>query len=169
MLLIANAEAWPGFETTVEMLRAGADSLTAMVAGISRVEAEPKVRSVGYGGWPNMLGAMECDAAVMDGNTRGIGAVGAVPNTVPVAKLAHEVMKKLPHVMLTGDGARRFATEAGLRLVMPPAELCTDNGAMIAWTGIERLRLGLVDDMTFAARPRWPLDPEAEPVHHGKA
>ena len=79
MLLIANAEAWPGFPTSVEMLKAGADSLTAMVAGISRVEAEPKVRSVGYGGWPNMLGVMECDAAVMDGNTREIGSVGAVP------------------------------------------------------------------------------------------
>jgi N6-L-threonylcarbamoyladenine synthase len=52
----------------------------------------------------------------------------------------------------------RLAGEAGLLLVAPPAALCTDNGAMIAWTGIERLRLGLVDDMTFAARPRWPLD-----------
>ncbi len=56
-----------------------------MVAGISAVEREPKVRSVGYGGWPNMLGVMECDAAVMDGTTREIGAVGAVPNTIPVA------------------------------------------------------------------------------------
>jgi L-asparaginase len=113
MLLLANAEAWPGFPLSVEMLKSGADSLTAMVAGISRVEAEPKVRSVGYGGWPNMLGVMECDAAVMDGNTRELGSVGAVPNTIPVAKLAHEVMKRLPHVMLTGEGARRFATETG--------------------------------------------------------
>ncbi len=40
---------------------------------------------------------------------------------------------------------------------------------MIAWAGIERLRLGLSDDMTFAARPRWPLDSEAEALHHGKA
>ncbi|MBV9637507.1 MAG: tRNA (adenosine(37)-N6)-threonylcarbamoyltransferase complex transferase subunit TsaD [Methylobacteriaceae bacterium] len=63
----------------------------------------------------------------------------------------------------------RFAGEAGLRLVIPPPNLCTDNGAMIAWTGIERLRLGLIDDMTFAARPRWPLDTNAEPVQHGKA
>jgi N6-L-threonylcarbamoyladenine synthase len=63
----------------------------------------------------------------------------------------------------------RFCGEAGLRLVLPPANLCTDNGAMIAWAGIERLSLGLVDDMTFAARPRWPLDANAEAVHHGKA
>ncbi|MGH6841079.1 MAG: tRNA (adenosine(37)-N6)-threonylcarbamoyltransferase complex transferase subunit TsaD, partial [Methylocella sp.] len=63
----------------------------------------------------------------------------------------------------------RFCGEAGLRLVVPPPSLCTDNGAMIAWAGIERLSLGLVDDMTFAARPRWPLDANAEAAHHGKA
>jgi N4-(beta-N-acetylglucosaminyl)-L-asparaginase len=114
MLLVANAEAWPGFQTSVDLLRSGSDSLAALVAGIGRVEADARVRSVGYGGWPNMLGEMECDAAVMDGNTREIGSVGAVPDTIHVAALAHEVMKRLPHVMLTGAGARRFASEAGL-------------------------------------------------------
>ena len=63
----------------------------------------------------------------------------------------------------------RFCGEAGLRLVIPPPALCTDNGAMIAYAGIERLALGLSDDMTFAARPRWPLDARAEVAHHGKA
>jgi N6-L-threonylcarbamoyladenine synthase len=63
----------------------------------------------------------------------------------------------------------RFASESGLRLIVPPVALCTDNGAMIAWTGIERLRLGMTDDLTFAARPRWPLDANAERVHNGKA
>jgi len=63
----------------------------------------------------------------------------------------------------------RFCGETGLRLVMPPPNLCTDNGAMIAWAGIERLNLGLTDDMTFAAKPRWPLDANAEAAHHGKA
>jgi N6-L-threonylcarbamoyladenine synthase len=45
----------------------------------------------------------------------------------------------------------------GVRLVAPPIEFCTDNGAMIAWAGIERLRRGMVDALDFAPRPRWPL------------
>lgn len=112
-MLLANAEAWPGFETTVDLLRQGQGGIDAMVAGIAKVEREARVRSVGYGGWPNMLGEMEFDAGVMDGTTRDVGAVGAVPATLPVSALAHEVMKHLPHVMLTGAGARRFATERG--------------------------------------------------------
>jgi N6-L-threonylcarbamoyladenine synthase len=46
----------------------------------------------------------------------------------------------------------------GVRLVAPPIALCTDNGAMIAWAGIERLRRGMTDPLDFAPRPRWPLD-----------
>jgi N6-L-threonylcarbamoyladenine synthase len=52
----------------------------------------------------------------------------------------------------------RLARESGLRLVAPPLRLCGDNGAMIAWAGIERLRLGLVDDLSAPARARWPLE-----------
>ena len=63
----------------------------------------------------------------------------------------------------------RFAGESGIRLVLPPGVLCTDNGAMIAWAGIERLLLGLADDLTAPPRPRWPLDPLAERVGGGRA
>ena len=83
MILLANAEAWPGFDKTVELLKNNSHGIDAMVAGISEVEAEVKVRSVGYGGWPNMLGKMEFDAGVMDGNDPRVGAVGAVPDTHP--------------------------------------------------------------------------------------
>lgn len=54
-------------------------------------------------------------------------------------------------------GLQRLATESGLRLVAPPLALCGDNGAMIAWAGLERLRLGLTDDLDAPARARWPL------------
>jgi N6-L-threonylcarbamoyladenine synthase len=56
------------------------------------------------------------------------------------------------------DALQRLAVESGLRLVAPPLDLCGDNGAMIAWAGLERLRLGLIDDLTAPARARWPLD-----------
>jgi len=56
------------------------------------------------------------------------------------------------------------AAEADARFVAPPMALCTDNAAMIAWAGIEQLRLGPVDDMAVSPRPRWPLDQQASGV-----
>ena len=56
------------------------------------------------------------------------------------------------------------AARQGFALIVPPVKLCTDNGAMVAWAGLERLRLGLTDGLDFAARPRWPLDPGAAPL-----
>lgn len=56
---------------------------------------------------------------------------------------------------------QRLGAETGLRLVLPPARLCTDNGAMIAWAGLEHLRLGQTSPLDFPARPRWPLDEKA--------
>ncbi len=57
-----------------------------------------------------------------------------------------------------------LARDNGLRFVAPPLWLCTDNAAMIGWAGAERFALGLTDGLDAAARPRWPLDPEAEAV-----
>ena len=48
-----------------------------------------------------------------------------------------------------------------LQFIAPPQELCTDNAAMIAWAGLERLKNNLVDRLDFAPKPRWPLDPNA--------
>src|SRR5581483_4294940 len=62
---------------------------------------------------------------------------------------ANQTLRKVLH---------RIAFEAGTALVVPPPELCTDNGAMIAWAGCERLALGLTDALDVVARARWPLD-----------
>jgi N6-L-threonylcarbamoyladenine synthase len=56
-----------------------------------------------------------------------------------------------------------LAEDARLHFVAPPLHLCTDNGAMIAWAGLERLRLGLIDSLGAPLRPRWPLDSAAPP------
>jgi len=155
MLLIANSEAWPGIETSADMLKAGKPGLDALIAGISLVEREAKVRSVGFGGWPNMLGKMEFDAAVMDGSTRAVGAVGAVQDIVPVAALAREVMRRLPHVMLTGDGARRFALEAGFA-----AEPTLHDDSERVWKNWLKSRLSPGDLEQFPDLPLAPLTRE---------
>ena len=70
---------------------------------------------------------------------------------------------------VAANGAIRSALEAlaarhDLRFIAPPGWLCTDNAAMIAWAGAERLALGLTDELDAPARARWPLDSDAAPV-----
>ena len=63
-----------------------------------------------------------------------------------------------------GNALRALSAELAIELVIPPPRLCTDNGVMIAWAGLERLRMGLTDELDAPARARWPLDPHAEPL-----
>lgn len=76
-----------------------------------------------------------------------IGAPNALVCAGGVA--ANQAIRKVLH---------RIAFEAGTILVAPPPALCTDNGAMVAWAGAERLALGLTDSLDAVPRPRWPLN-----------
>jgi tRNA N6-adenosine threonylcarbamoyltransferase len=88
--------------------------------------------------------------------------IGAAPKAVVVAGgvAANRALR---------EALTRFCAEAGLPFVAPPQKLCTDNGAMIAWAGIERLRLGKIDGLDAPGRPRWPLDPKSERALNNKA
>lgn len=55
----------------------------------------------------------------------------------------------------------QLSKEMGFENFFPPIELCSDNAAMIAWAGIERLKNGIEDNLDVLAKPRWPLDPDA--------
>ena len=88
---------------------------------------------------------------------------------------ALDAMEPVPALVVAGGVAanqriraalEELAQQRGMRFVAPPLALCTDNAAMIAWAGCERLALAdfRADPLDFVARPRWPLDPTAEPV-----
>jgi len=66
-----------------------------------------------------------------------------------------------------GAALREAADAAGATLVIPPPKLCTDNGAMVAWAGAERLALGATDPLDFSAKARWPLDSADMSLGHG--
>lgn len=52
----------------------------------------------------------------------------------------------------------RAVKEFDIILIAPPVNLCTDNGVMVAWAGLEKLQQGLIDPLSFDPRPRWPLN-----------
>ncbi len=58
----------------------------------------------------------------------------------------------------------KLAATQHLKLIVPPPQLCTDNGVMIAWAGLEQLHCGAPASLDVKARARWPLDPKAEPA-----
>ena len=98
-----------GTAITWQHLREGKTALAAMEQGIRAVEANEADWSVGKGAYPNALGEVELDAGVMDGRTRASGAVGALCGFLHPVSVAYAVMQQLPHVLLVGDGAARFA------------------------------------------------------------
>ena len=78
------------------------------------VEDDPDDHTVGYAGYPNLLGEVELDASIMDGTTRQAGAVGALAGYRHPITVARAVMERTPHVLVSGAGAAQLAAEIGL-------------------------------------------------------
>ena len=125
MIVIASANGRVGIGAAIEILRAGGSALDAVEAATRLVEANPEDHTVGYGGYPNLLGDVELDASIMDGRTLAAGAVGSLKGFKHPISVARRVMEDLPHVLLVGEGAARFAREIGMveeNLLTPEAE-----------------------------------------------
>ncbi len=103
----ANAEAWT-------ILSKNGRALDAVEAGVKLPEADPKERSVGYGGRPDRDGRVTLDACIMD-EFSNIGSVGCLEHIVHPVSVARAVMEKTPHTMLVGDGALDFALSQGFK------------------------------------------------------
>lgn len=112
-IVIASGNGAPGLAAGIAVLRRGGSALDAVEACARVTEADPSDTSVGRGGKPNVLGVVELDASLMDGTTRRVGAVGALRGYLHPISVARAVMERLPHVMLVGEGAARFAAEIG--------------------------------------------------------
>jgi len=97
----------------LRVLQAGGTSLDAAEAGVRVVEADPKVSSVGLGGYPNSAGVVQLDASVMNGADLRCGGVAALQNIVHPVSVARKVMELTPHVLLVGEGAKIFALSQG--------------------------------------------------------
>ena len=113
MIVVASSNGRVGISEAMRVLRNDGSALDAVEAGVRLVEDNTADNSVGTGGLPNLLGAVELDASIMDGRTLAAGAVGSVrfyPNPISIAR---RVMDELPHCFLVGAGAERYAAESG--------------------------------------------------------
>lgn len=117
----------PANEAAWKILGAGGRALDAVEKGVMVVEADPAIQSVGYGGLPDRDGHVTLDSCIMD-ETGNAGSVCFLQNIKHPIGVARRVMEKTPHVMLAGEGARRFAVEQGF----PEEDLLTE-AARKAW------------------------------------
>jgi N4-(beta-N-acetylglucosaminyl)-L-asparaginase len=130
-LIISSANGLHALDKGMAILKLGGDTLDAVIAAVTVVEDDPNDTSVGYGGLPNEEGVVELDASCMHGPTMRAGSVASVRNIKNVARLAKTVMENTNHVMLVGDGARRYGVDEGFEEM----NLLTNNSRKIwlAW------------------------------------
>jgi len=127
-IAVSSANGLRAVNRAMETLRAGGDTLDAVVGGVNIVEEDPEDNSVGYGGLPNEDGVVELDACVMHGPTRRCGSVAAIGGIKTPSKVARLVMERSDHIMLVGPGALHFAKAHGFA----DEDLLTDK-SRLAW------------------------------------
>jgi N4-(beta-N-acetylglucosaminyl)-L-asparaginase len=127
-LIISSANGIEHLDGGMAILKRGGDTLDAALAVVTKVEDDPNDDSVGYGGLPNEDGVVELDASVMHGPTRRCGAVAGVHDIKNVSLVAKAVMQKTNHVLIVGEGAKKFAVDEGFE----PMNLLTER-SRIAW------------------------------------
>jgi beta-aspartyl-peptidase (threonine type) len=132
MVIIGSSNARVGLERGMEILRSGGSALDAVEQAIRLVESNPEDHSVGLGGLPNLMGVVELDASIMDGDTLAAGAVGGITGFEHPISIARRVMTDLPHTFLVGAGAERFARECGFE----PTDLLTPEARQIYERGL---------------------------------
>ena len=110
-VMVASENGRAGMQAAMKLLREGGRALDAVELACRITEADPEEHSVGYSGLPNVLGEVELDASIMDGRTLKSGAVAAVQGYGHPITLARRMMSELPHVLVVGRGAERFAAE----------------------------------------------------------
>jgi beta-aspartyl-peptidase (threonine type) len=155
MILVTNNEGTVGVPATARMLADGAAGLDAIEAGIRLIEADPTVRTVGRGGWPNLICELELDACVMHGTTLRTGAVGALKGYLHPVSVAREIMRRLPHEFLVGEGAARFAHEIGAEM----ADNLIEDSRRVWREWFDRT-------LTPAQKQAWPDIPLADLCRH---
>jgi N4-(beta-N-acetylglucosaminyl)-L-asparaginase len=126
-VVIASANGLRACERAMTTLRDDGDPVDAAVAGVNVVEDDPTDHSVGYGGLPNEDGVVELDACVMHGPTHKGGAVAALRDVRFASRVAALVMRRTDHVLLVGEGAKRFAVAHGFKV----ENLLTDDARRI--------------------------------------
>jgi isoaspartyl peptidase/L-asparaginase-like protein (Ntn-hydrolase superfamily) len=123
--------------------------MDAVERAVRAAESNLDDHYVGVGGIPNLLGEVELDASIMDGRTRGVGAVAAVRGFPHPISIARGVLERLPqHVMLVGDGAERFAAEIGAER----GETLTDEARRLWRDGVSADGDGAGDDQSEGDR-----------------
>ncbi|MBI4539819.1 MAG: N(4)-(beta-N-acetylglucosaminyl)-L-asparaginase [Gemmatimonadetes bacterium] len=113
---ISSANGLRAVARAMEVLEGGGEPVEAVVSGVNIVELDPEDTSVGYGGLPNYEGVVQLDASVMNGPTRGAGAVAALEGIKTPSRVALAVMRYTDHVLLVGEGAQRFAVSMGFKV-----------------------------------------------------